>query len=173
MAGAPALAGGVGPTATSASPDASLSLSLHGHVSPRCTVALDGDRIDVVMSSRSGSSRLGASVDCNDTMRVDITSRNGALVHEDAATLPRSPGFTSRVPYDVAFDVAASGALPVHVRSEDAAAGAGGSVGISPFHSRARMGVSWRAEAEPFGGTYTDTIEIRVSIAGDTGGTAP
>ena len=170
----PAFAEGVSATSSQASSDVSLSLDVSGHIAPRCVMTMDSARMDVVMSHRKGSASLGASVDCNDAMRVDFTSRNGALIHTGADVLMDSPGFTSRVPYDVTLDVAAPGAVPVTVASEDAGVAAtGGGIGVVPFDSRAQLRVDWRAEEEPFGGTYGDVIEIRVSIAGDTGGLVP
>ena len=166
----PVAAEGVSDSAQAASSDASLSLNLHGSITPRCTMSLDDSRLHVTMSGSTGSASVGASVDCNDTMRVDFRSRNGALVHSYADTLMDSPGFTARVPYNMTLDVAAPGAVPVSVASEDATAETGGSIGVIPYSSRANLRVDWRAEEEPFGGTYGDVIEIRVSIAGDTGG---
>ena len=168
-----ATAEGVSTPASQASSDASLSLELSGRIAPRCTMTLDDTRLDVVMSHRAGSASIGANVDCNDAMRVDFTSRNGALVHSGAEILMDSPGFTSRVPYDMTLDVSAAGAVPVTVSSEEARSTAGGGIGTVPYNSRAQLRMDWRAEEEPFGGTYGDVIEIRVSIAGDTGGLVP
>ena len=159
--------------AQESSSDASLSLELTGHIVPRCTMAVDDTRLGAIISERTGRVSVGASVDCNDAMRVDFRSRNGALVHSAANTLTDSPGFTSRIPYSMTLDVAAPGAAPVTVSSEEAISSAGGEIGAVPFSSRAELRVDWRAEEEPFGGTYGDVIEIRVSIAGDTGGLVP
>ena len=166
----PADAEGVSGPEQASSSEASLSLELSGRIAPRCTMSLDDTRLHVLMEGRTGSASVGASVDCNDTMRVDFRSRNGALVHSDADNLMSSPGFTARVPYSMTLDVAAPDAVPVTVSSEDATAETGGSIGVVPYSSRAKLRVDWRAEEEPFGGTYGDVIEIRVSIAGDTGG---
>ena len=168
-----ASAEGVSSPGQATSSEASLSLELSGRIAPRCTMSLDGSRLHVLMEGRTGSASLGASVDCNDTMRVDFRSRNGALVHSQADTLMSSPGFTARVPYSMTLDVAAPGAVPVTVASENAITETGGGIGVVPYSSRANLRVDWRAEEEPFGGTYGDVIEIRVSIAGDTGGLVP
>lgn len=101
-------------------------------------------------------------------MAVQMTSEHGGLEHDQYRNWPASPGFTGFLPYRASFLVRAEGAQAVTGESERMRDGIRGFTGVTPHDASARLTLDWSPEANLFGGTYRDTIVIRVSGEGET-----
>jgi len=149
--------------------DATATLNITGKISPHCSISLDRNSIDATLTDGPGQDRLGLSVDCNQRLTVSMSSLHGGLKLRTSKGHIDSPGFISFLPYTATFEVAAAGAKPVSFHSKRMVGGASGSIGVTPFHAKGSLDLSWKPEAPLIGGSYSDVIEIRVSGEGETG----
>jgi hypothetical protein len=161
----------VGCAAPAAASSAVATLEILGQVSPRCSIDVQDDTIDRVLTDGPGSESVPFSVDCNQPLVVNMQSLNGGFLHESGRRLSGSPGFITFLPYTTTLTVDAAGAAPVTFQSEQMVAGATGSIGVTPFKAKGELRLSWSPQSPLIGGAYRDIIEIRVSGEGETSST--
>jgi hypothetical protein len=154
----------------SAAPTADLTLFIEGTISGACSI----DRVtpspqSFVLNDAPGSTSVDFRVDCNVPMSVRMTSERGGLEHDQYRAWPESPGFTGFLPYTASFQVAADGAQAVTGESETMRDGVTGATGVTPYRSDAKLTLAWTPQATLLGGTYRDTVTIRVSGEGEAG----
>jgi hypothetical protein len=155
-------------SAPSAAADAVATLEIVGQISPSCSIDLQKQSIGHDLTDAAGTETVPFTVDCNQPLVVNLHSLNGGFLHESGKRESGSPQFISFLPYTTTFEVNASGATPVTFRSDQMLAGASGSIGVTPYKAQGELLLSWSPEKPLLGGAYKDTIEIRVSGAGET-----
>lgn len=143
--------------------DAVATLEIEGEISARCAISLGETNVSVPLTAAGGTRSIPFSVDCNQPLSVQMTSRNGGLSHVTHGRGETYAGFANFVPYSAAFSLAVNGAAPVVAESEAMRAGAGGSTGVTPYQATGMLGLTWRPTPALLGGQYSDVIEIRVS----------
>jgi hypothetical protein len=153
----------------SAAPSVDMTLNIEGTISPLCMIDRRSAPENFVLTDAPGSHSVDFRVDCNVPMAVRMTSERGGLEHDQYKAWPASPGFTGFLPYRATFQVNTDGARPVTGESEFMREGVTGVTGVTPYRSQARLTLDWAPEATLLGGTYRDTITIRVSGEGETG----
>ncbi len=149
------------------SDDAKLELKIKGRISPKCEIDLPNRRVQKILTDGPGSESIGFRLNCNQRLSVSMTSTNGGFEHPTRDRDQAFEGFTNFLPYRAQFSVNASNAVPVTANSVSMLGGAGGSIGTIPFNTTGTLELSWAPELPLLGGTYEDTIEIRVSGAGE------
>lgn len=152
----------------SAAPLADLTLVIEGTISPVCTIAQPLPNQDITLSDAPGRHDVDFRVNCNVPMAVQMTSEHGGLEHDQYRNWPASPGFSGFLPYRASFLVNATGAQAVVGESERMREGVRGFINVAPHAATARLTIDWVPEATLFGGTYRDTITIRVSGEGES-----
>lgn len=133
----------------------------------------DRTGLDLTLNDRPGRARLPFSVDCNQTMDIAVTTRNGGMALQSQRGFVASPGFIALLPYDLDFSIDRAGAQTITFNSENLRESPGtGSFGVIPFVTRGALELSWSPSLPLIGGEYGDVIEIRVSGRGETNGPA-
>lgn len=145
-----------------------LKLNMAGYVKPHCSIHIPDDKIWTEITDEAGTATTEFEVDCNQYMKVEISSRNGGLLHEASNRIPDYPGFTDFVPYNLTFNVNAPDAKPINLDSQHIKDTPGhGSIQTIPFAASGELTIAWAPEEHLIAGTYRDVIEIR--ITGDGG----
>lgn len=147
---------------------ANLELVLQGHISPRCEVALDARNIELDLKQVTGSRTYPVQIDCNQVLNIEMSSRNGGFqIETNTSRRAPSHGFTDFIPYHATFNVNVPGARAIHFDSlKMKSIFQSGSVGVVPFETTGTLELSWSHNSTPYGGHYSDVIEIRASQKG-------
>jgi hypothetical protein len=154
-----------------AEPTIDMTLSVTGHISPRCEFDLPDNSVNVRLTDRAGRASLPFTVDCNQPLSLSVSTRNGGLKLRSSEGFTASPGFISHLPYRLDFSVDAANAQPLSFDSDDIQSVPGtGGFGVIPFSTQGSLALSWSPELPLIGGEYGDVIEIRISGNGETNG---
>lgn len=145
-----------------------LELVISGTISPRCEVFLENGNIALDLGTAKGAQNYPVHIDCNEILHIEMVSREGGFKHQTlSGSPPELNGFTAHIPYLAEFSVDAANAQIVRVKSQ-AMKGTpqGGSTDVIPFRTLGNLRLSWHHDAAPYGGRYSDVIEIRASGKG-------
>jgi len=166
-----------GPTATATSyghndtknpSKVDLKLKVFGHIKPHCEIHLPSEKLWFEMTDDADMKSVSFDLNCNQPLKVEITSLKGGLEHEAHDRIPTYAGFTSFVEYDLDVALQAPGTHALRFDSEDIKGSPGhGHFGAIPHETKGDLKISWSPTEKLIAGTYGDVIEIRVT--GDSG----
>jgi len=145
-----------------------LELKLFGKIKPRCEIHLSKEKLWFEMTDDASLRSLPFDINCNQPLKIEVSSRNGGLEHSSHDRIPTYPGFTSFLEYDLDLALQAPGTNNLHFDSEDITNEPGrGHFGAIPHDTKGELQISWTSTETLIAGTYGDVIEIR--ITGDSG----
>jgi len=145
-----------------------LELKLFGKIKPSCEIHFPKEKLWFEMTDDADMRAVTFDLNCNQPLKVEVSSRNGGLQHSAHDRLPTYPGFTSFVEYDLGLALQAPGTNDLRFDSEDIKSEPGrGHFGAIPHDTKGELKISWVPTENLIAGTYGDVIEIRVT--GDSG----
>jgi len=150
---------------------ADLKLKLDGFIKPYCSIDIPDDKLWFPIYDEAGDSSVAFNVNCNQDLKVEISSLNGGLQHAAFHRIPDYDGFSEFLPYNLSFAIDAANAQALNFQSEQIKAAPGrGSIGIIPYSASGRLDLSWAPSEPLIAGEYRDVIEIRVTGDGGSNG---
>jgi len=145
-----------------------LKLKLFGKIKPHCEIHLPKEKLWFEMTDAADMRSVSFDLNCNQPLKVEVSSLNGGLEHTSHDRLPDYPGFTSFVEYDLDISLRAPGTNALRFESEDISNDPGrGHFGAIPHDTKGDLKISWSPSETLIAGEYGDVIEIR--ITGDSG----
>lgn len=148
-----------------------LKLALDGYVKPHCTIDIPDNKVWFTLLDEAGSASVDFAVNCNQYLKVEITSQNGGLRHEAFNRIPDYAGFSEFVPYDLSLAINAPDAKTLSFESEQIQTTPGrGSIDVIPYSADGTLDLSWSPDEPLIAGEYRDVIEIRVTGDGGSSG---
>jgi len=164
-------ASGTGGHFSSADETVDLKLKLDGYVKPHCSIDIPDNKAWFYIYDEAGEASLDFSVNCNQHLKVEISSLNGGLRHEAYNRIPDYEGFSEFVPYDLSFAINATNAQTLNFESEHIQTTPGrGSINVIPYSADGTLNLSWSPDEPLIAGDYRDVIEIRVTGDGGSSG---
>lgn len=153
---------------TPAAETVDLKLKLDGFIKPHCSIDIPDNKAWFYLYDEADSASVDFAVNCNQPLKVEISSRNGGLRHEAFDRIPDYEGFSEFVAYSLSLAIDAPDAEKLNFESEHIQTTPGrGSIGVIPYSADGTLGLSWMPDEPLIAGEYRDVIEIRVT--GDGG----
>lgn len=153
---------------SSADETVDLKLKLDGYVKPNCSIDIPENKLWFTIYDDAGQASVDFAVNCNQPLKVEVSSLNGGLRHEAFNRIPDYEGFSEFLPYDISLAINAPDAKTLLFESEHIQTTPGrGSINVIPYSADGTLDLSWSPNEPLIAGEYRDVIEIRV--AGDGG----
>lgn len=148
-----------------------MKLKLDGFVKPHCSIDIPDKKLWFYIYDDAGQASVDFEVNCNQPLKVEISSLNGGLRHEAFDRIPDYEGFSEFVPYDLSLAINAPDAKTLNFESEHIQTTPGrGSIDVIPYSADGTLDLSWAPNEPLIAGTYRDVIEIRVTGDGGSSG---
>ena len=145
-----------------------LKLKVFGYIKPHCEISLPDEKLWFDMTDDADMKSVAFDLNCNQPLKVEVSSLNGGLKHEAHSRLADYAGFTSFIEYDLDLALQTAGTRTLRFDSEDIKDAPGrGHFGVIPHETTGDLQIRWSPTETLIAGTYGDVIEIRVT--GDSG----
>ncbi len=162
---------GIGGHAALAQDTDDLQLDVTGQIAARCEILNFGAGDATIDLEAGGTKSFGFDIDCNLPMRLELSSKNGALVNEAMQALAaKANGWVASIPYRATVAIDSIG-FSETADSADLLGGIAYSTGSQiPFETNGELTVELEQPAGPLpAGRYEDVITITVSADAGAG----